>query len=281
MHGGTINVSRTFSAISGGKNFRTQFSELVFWLKYSGTLDGIILTLLTDDLDYFQFYLINGLANLDWTQITLELGPDGTQPDYTFGSPSWNNIRGIRIVCSSGGDVYLDGLHFGTRYQRAVETNPVSIGLYGIRCSNPESDDTLNSTDECDLKALSLLEMKKSPIEAFTLTVDGNNGFIPGYMQLVVISNDAVNAYYRILEIVHTLYGVDWMTTLKLSNEPILIDYLTLRNQPFQGLSSASLASFGERIVTQHKVSEPASLGASLRVPIDVSSLRKASEILT
>jgi hypothetical protein len=130
------------------------------------------------------------------------------------------------------------------------------------------------------MKAASLISMEKESTESFTITMDGDNDFIPGYRQLVVISNDNVNAYYRILEIQHTLYGVDWMVTLKLSNEPILIDYLTLRTAPFQGISTASLTSFGERIVTQHKVSAPALAGATVRVPADVFTLRTASDAM-
>jgi len=42
----------------------------------------------------------------------------------------------------------------------------------------------------------------------------------------VVLSNDNINDYFRILEVRHTLEDVLWQTELLLSNEPIMIDYV-------------------------------------------------------
>lgn len=272
-------IYRYFSVTKCDVPFKNKYPNLIFWLKCQGIGSGFSLILYAPDMsNYFSLWVENGLVTTDWKLETITLGPANTDGWSSYGTPSWDNVQGIRIL--GDGDIWLDWLHFGVAYHNATVSDSLSIGKYGIRCAAPSEDDTLDSDDECSMKAASLISMEKESTESFTITMDGDNDFIPGYRQLVVISNDNVNAYYRILEIQHTLYGVDWMVTLKLSNEPILIDYLTLRTAPFQGISTASLTSFGERIVTQHKVSAPALAGATVRVPADVFTLRTASDAM-
>jgi hypothetical protein len=105
---------------------------------------------------------------------------------------------------------------------------------------------------ECDLKARSLVELMKEAAETFTLTVDGDNTFVCGTMQRVAISNDGLDAFFRILEITHQLRGVDWATALTLSNEPLQLDYV------------------------QALVSPPRSAGCTAKVPDDFGSLAEA-----
>lgn len=231
LNGISAQIHRTFPAVWCGSSFRKQFSNLIFWLKYSNTQNGLIFTLYAPDAsNYFQFWLVNGLATMDWTEITLALGQGGTQPDVSYGNPDWNNIQGV-LIHSNGNigttqDIYIDWLHFGPSNYNGVSSNSVSIAKYGTQWNDDQTDDTLQTDAECTLKAQSLIDFLKAPIEALTLTVDGDNGFVPGDKQRVIISNDSLDAYFRIMEIRHIIDGVAWDTVLKLSNEPKLMDYI-------------------------------------------------------
>jgi hypothetical protein len=102
----------------------------------------------------------------------------------------------------------------------------VSIAKYGARYAPSQTDEELKSDHECEQKAESLIEFLKEPVESINLTVLGDNGFVPGDKLPVVISNDALNAYYRILEARYVVRDVRWDALLKLSNEPKIIDYI-------------------------------------------------------
>jgi len=153
----------------------------------------------------------------------------------TYGNPDWTNIQGITISCSDligTSGVWIDALHFAEGRFRGTVEDPISKTKYGTRCLEPQVDDELTTDDECTKKAQSLLSFLKEKVESLTLTVEGNNRFTPGDKQRVIISNDNLDAYFRILEVRHIIDGVDWTTILKLSNEPKMIDYIYASTAP-------------------------------------------------
>jgi len=149
-------------------------------------------------------------------------------PWHKVGSPSWNNITAIAfdITSSQSDSVYLDGLYFGHGRWRGTAEDSTSQGLYGVRMPEPITDDSLASDDDCTKKAQSLLAYYKDKVTTLTLTTFGDNNFKPGDKQHVVLSNDNIDDYFRILEVRHTLQDVYWQTELLMSNEPVMIDYI-------------------------------------------------------
>jgi hypothetical protein len=201
----------------------------------------------------------------DWVVFEISVGRDETAEDYSKTWTKWGNwvdedwaeiTEAIFTLVwdpipGGNGELFADGLHFKT-YCNATVSDPVSIAKYGVRCAEPQSDDALQSDDECEKKAKSLIDFLKESIESLPLTIDGDNAFVPGYKQRIIISNDGLDVYFRILEITHHVRGVDWTTTLKHSNEPKMIDYI--------------FASAGA----------PRAGGCTVVVPRDLSSLKEA-----
>ena len=145
------------------------------------------------------------------------------------GNPNWMTLKGIEFYthwANVNKNQLIDGLYFGHGRWRATASDSTSQGLYGVRMPEPITDDSLTSDDACLKKAQSLLSYYKDRVTTLTLTTFGDNGFKPGDRLHVVLSNDGIDDYFRILEVRHTLQDVLWQTELLLSNEPIMIDYI-------------------------------------------------------
>jgi len=221
-------VRRMFSSIVCDTKFKGGFGKLNFWGK-DNTLHQVIIRLLAPDAsNYFEHAHFLGD---DWTYYSWSLGRTAEAEGFwtKVGSPDWLNVCGIEIftsdtILSSGG--WFDALHFAEGRFRGAEENSASISKYGTRKAETQVDDELQSNDECEKKAKSLIDFLKEKIESLTVTTDGDNRFTPGDRQRVVIPNDNLDAFYRILEVRHVLSDVTWDTILKLSNEPKIIDYI-------------------------------------------------------
>jgi len=165
-----------------------------------------------------------------WGYLNLDVGLDSEANWEKTGSPDWSNIQGIKFVVNipSAGDIsfHVDDLHFENLRYSSVAEDSTSQGLYGVRMPEPITDDSLTSDDDCTKKAQSLLSYYKDKVTTLTLTTFGDNNFKPGDRQHVVLSNDNIDDYFRILEIRHTLQDVYWQTELLMSNEPVMIDYV-------------------------------------------------------
>jgi uncharacterized protein (UPF0248 family) len=120
----------------------------------------------------------------------------------------------------------VDELYFGKNRFSGSAEDATSQTLYGVRMPEPITDESLASDDDCTKKAQSLLAYYKDRVTTLTLTTFGDNDFKPGDRLHVVLSNDGIDDYFRILEVRHTLQDVLWQTELLLSNEPIMIDYI-------------------------------------------------------
>lgn len=154
----------------------------------------------------------------------------------------WKNIKIVDVACwfpgTGTGAFWIDGSHFdkcrfgvksthsGCDVDIPVE-DATSQSKYRVRCGEPVIDDGLKSDNECLKKAESLRDFLKEKVVTLSdFRVEGDNGFTPGYRQRVIISNDNIDDYFRILEIQHVIRGVQWDTILTLSNEPQMIDYV-------------------------------------------------------
>ena len=170
-----------------------------------------------------------------WEEMDIRLNEESSEYYMAWkkvGSASWSNIQQIRLnlfLVGSGTEgitFRIDRLHFyGARFSGEA-SDSASQGLYGVRMPEPIVDDSLTSDDDCTKKAQSLLAYYKDKVTTLTITTFGDNNFKPGDKQPVVLSNDNINDYFRILEVRHTLQDVYWQTELLMSNEPVMIDYI-------------------------------------------------------
>ena len=145
-----------------------------------------------------------------------------------IGSPKWGDLRYVAfyIEWSVAYSPNLDGLYFGHGRWRGSAENATSQSQYGTRCLEPEVDEALGSDTECTARALSLVAFFKDPVVSLeNVLVDGDR-YTPGDRQRVIVSNDNYDADPRIIEVQHKIRGVTWDAILKLSNEPVYIDYV-------------------------------------------------------
>ncbi len=159
---------------------------------------------------------------------TLELG-DG-KGWLTLGSPDWAKIRNVGFYALSGAGVYYVYVRalklYYTRF-RGEANDATSQGLYGVRMSQPILDESLISDAECEARAASILALLKDPVITLSdVVVDGDYWIDPGVRARVIVANDALDAYFRIVQVKHVVKGTQWDAILSLSNEPQYVDYV-------------------------------------------------------
>jgi len=148
----------------------------------------------------------------------------------TLGSPRWENIKNINFYATSSAGifyVYVRALKlYYSRFKGEANDSP-SQTLYGIRTQKPIIDDSLTTDAECQTKAESIVAvLKDPPITLSEVVVDGDHRYNPGDRQRIVVSNDILDAYFRIIQVEHSVKGTQWDAFLTLSNEPQYVDYV-------------------------------------------------------
>jgi hypothetical protein len=227
-------AKKTFSQISAA--FRPNTKKFCFWFKTQyaagGSIDQVVLYLLAPDESNCFYREITGdvtptsTSGSVWSYLTYALN---TEDWNKTGSPDWANIQGFKIYVHGNNATVnerIDDPYFAEIAYSGSAEDSTSQGLYGVRMPEPIVDDSLQSDDDCTKKAQSLLAYYKDKVTTLTITTFGNNAFKPGDMVHVVLSNDNVDGWFRILEVRHQLEDVLWQTELLLSNEPIMIDYI-------------------------------------------------------
>jgi len=58
------------------------------------------------------------------------------------------------------------------------------------------------------------------------VVVDGDHRYNPGDRQRIIVSNDGLDAYFRIIQVQHRVKRTQWDSVLTLSNEPQHVDYV-------------------------------------------------------
>ncbi len=195
-----------------------------------------------DASNYFYVELTN--PNDTWKEeTTIPVGPDQVYDAITnpsgkwveVGSPDWNNISDVCFYVQgtpgSSNDTFyflLDDLYFSGMpcVGTAMDTDAARLAKYGVRWADPVTDTTLASDEACALAAAGKLAYTQDKVVTLKVSCVGNYDFVPGYMQHVVLANEGVDAYFRILEVTHSIIDVYWTSELLLSDEPVMMDYL-------------------------------------------------------
>ncbi len=172
----------------------------------------------------------------EWFKIEHKVGEENADGWNVESGFDWNYIWQVRVALffdSVGtGSFWIDNLFFGGRRYSSVQEDSASQSVYGLR-ELVDTDEELYSDNECMLRAKAILAQLKDPAEYLTVrsaVIDyGNTPLLPGDRIHVVLPNENVNAYFRILS---AEYFVDARTqtlevTLELGREvPLLADYV-------------------------------------------------------
>ena len=238
-----IEFYRTFSAIECGSKFRSCYPKLLFsFYIYASTIGAAgkkVRLYAPDSSNYFEWIWDTGktFKTNEWTEIEIGLGSEFESPlspgsaYWTkTGSPNWDNIQGIYFFADLDANldkILFDDLRFFGAHYEGEASDPTSISKYGTRMDKPIVDDSLKSDAECVAMAQSIIAMLKDPVITLSeVVVDGDHRYNPGDRQRVVVSNDGLDAYFRIIKVQHRVKESQWDTILTLSNEPQQIDYV-------------------------------------------------------
>lgn len=216
--------------------FPKEFKTFNFSLKVpSGTTVGTVaIRLYTDISNYFRtiFTAHDVQVGGDWADFKIPIGREHEGSGYngewsTVGSPDWGSILTVEIWVgfpSSGNQTArVDALFFGgARFIGSAEDSTFPETRFSV-----ETDESLQSDAECAAKASALLEILKDPVTILNeVLVDGDPRYTPGERQRIVVTNDNLDAYFRIVEVHHEVRGPTWDTYLILSDEPQNVDYV-------------------------------------------------------
>jgi hypothetical protein len=237
---------------------RDKPKELHVWVK-GDNIFNLVIKLRSGASAYF-FYRYDGLAANQWHDILLRIGPS---EEFASGwakvfGPSWSNITSIELATNliSTETMRVDGLYFGKIRFSGLAEDAASQATYGVQISEPIVDDALKSDAECLARAQSLRDYLKDPaITLEDVTVDGDYRINPGDRQRIIVSNDALDDYFRVTQITEKIRGPTWDMTLAFSNEPSYVEYPALAGttdlapSPTAGLGS--LATVVKKIIQQ------------------------------
>jgi len=229
-----LTLPNAISAI-GNKQYQT----INVYLRFIGNdanIGGYIEVRAPNASNVFRWYNPDGItfsSTFTFHQIQMGLNQEKRDDNpngkwLKFGLPDWSQITSIEFYFFGSFTQFtmdIDGLYFGHGRFRATKENKISQAKYGVIAAEPVVDDALTSDAECEKKVDSLLDFHKDKIVKFTLTAEGDNGYLPSYKQRVSLTNDNVDDCFRIVEVKHVVKGVDWATELTLSNEPEMVDY--------------------------------------------------------
>ncbi|MBT0160211.1 hypothetical protein G4O51_09525 [Candidatus Bathyarchaeota archaeon A05DMB-2] len=223
--------------LNSGKEVNTNLYPLLnVVIARDSTFDGNVTLDLFDTASRRALHEYQIGPNNKWFQHQVKVGSvnaDNWQVESGF---DWTQIKQIRVTCwfagVGTGNFWVDNLFFGGRRYSSTQEDSVSQSAYGLR-ELVDTDEELYSDNECMLRAKAVLANLKDPAEYLTIrstVIDyGATPLLPGDKINVVLPNENVNAYFRILSVE---YFVDAKTqtleiTLELGREtPLLADYL-------------------------------------------------------
>ncbi|MCJ7768687.1 hypothetical protein MUP79_09895 [Candidatus Bathyarchaeota archaeon] len=192
------------------------------------------------------------VGKAEWFKIEHKVGEknaDGWNVESGF---DWNYVWQVRVALyfdgAGTGSFWVDNLFFGGRRYSSMQENTASQTAYGLRMF-VDTDEELYSDNECMLRAKAILASLKDLAEYLTIrstVIDyGNAPLLPGDKITVVLPNENVNAYFRILSVV---YFVDAKAqtleiTIELGREiPLLADYMYALRSKTDHLSRHKIA---------------------------------------
>lgn len=188
----------------------------------------------------------------EWFKLEYKVGAENADGWNVESGFDWNYVRKVRVILDfdgvGTGSFWIDNLFFGGRRYSNTQEDSASQSAYGLR-ELVDTDEELYSDNECMLRAKAILANLKDPAEYLTVrstVIDyGNTPLLPGDKINVVLPNENVNAYFRILSVE---YVVDAKTqtlevTLELGREtPLLADYLYALRSKTDHLSRHKIA---------------------------------------
>jgi hypothetical protein len=192
------------------------------------------------------------VGKAEWFKIEHKVGEknaDGWNVESGF---DWNYVWQVRIALNfdgtGTGSFWVDNLFVGGRRYSSMQENTASQTAYGLRMF-VDTDEELYSDNECMLRAKAILANLKDPAEYLTIrstVIDyGTTPLLSGDKITVVLPNENVNAYFRILSVE---YFVDAKTqtleiTIELGREiPLLADYMYALRSKTDHLSRHKIA---------------------------------------
>ena len=210
------------------------YADITFQVKLEEAYSGDITLQLEDDAGMVCRRELNAKKN-EWVLVNLACGR-GARDQWTYNLSNtqpfnWKKVKKVDVTChfpaTGTGAFWIDNLFFNKRRFEGVAEDATSQSKYGVRWKEPIIDDSLKSDAECLKRAESFLDFLREKVITLTnFEVEGDNDFKPGDKQLVVIPNDNIDEYFRILEVRHVIRGVNWSTFLTLTNEPQFVDYV-------------------------------------------------------
>jgi len=198
-------------------------------------VDQVIFNILCPDTsNYFKLVDTEG-RTYSTNSERITIGPKSNLAWTSVGNPSWDNIQGfeIRVILdvawASGDHFRVTAVHFDKArfsYETANSEAQDSINKYGVRRDEPTVDETLQSDTECETKAKSMLDPVKDPVVSIPDVVIDGDYYNGGDRQRIIVPNDNIDTYLRIIQVQHQVVGPTWDSILRLSFEPEVIDYV-------------------------------------------------------
>lgn len=225
-----------FTLDSGKEVDANLYPVLNLFLALDSTFSGNIYINLEDTSAVIAQYAGSVSANNKWCQVQVKCGSENAG-NWNVGSGfDWSHVKKVTIYCdfptTGGGNFWVDSMFFGGRRYSSMKEDSTSQSAYGLRML-VDTDEELYSDNECELRAKAVLANKKDPAEYLTVkstVIDyGSTPLLPGDKISVVLPNEHINGYFRIISVD---YEVDSKTqTLTISLElgrevPLLADYM-------------------------------------------------------
>jgi hypothetical protein len=203
------------------------FAGTSFYMRANPPNPTLSVRFLCPDISNYYYILLYPINA--WELKKLEFFGDETY--VVVGNPDPENMQGIEFYCDWGAGaggtqyLYIDGLKlFGGRFYGLAE-DVISQGKYGVCVDEPEIDEALQTTAECQIKAQALVAFLKDPVITFTENVtDGDHRYRPSERQMIVVANDNLMDYYPAIEVRHEVRDNQWDTILTLADEPQYLD---------------------------------------------------------
>jgi len=204
-------------------------SGIYFKLYTSTTIHSVDVYLLCPDINNMvriNFNNEDGFPKGQWNEFSADLNPPFTA---TYGNPNLKNIKGIMFdfAESTYFNCLIDCLRFtGCRHHYTAEDS-ASQQAYGVRSKIVE-DETLDSVEDCQLKAESLIGYLKNPTETIKVRhVAADLNLKPGWKYPLTLPEIGISTqtYYRLLNITHSVdEDMHWIIEATFNKEPLYID---------------------------------------------------------
>lgn len=232
----------------------SKYPTLFVVLARDEDLPGDFLIVLYDTFNRSASCQIQSIGVDQWCPQKLKIGPlyvDGWAVDSGF---DWTQISKVEVIgwtiSATPGNFWVGQLFFGGCRYSSTQQDTTSQTSYGLR-EYIDTDEELYSDNECQLRAKAILANMKDPFEYLKISsrvIDyGSSPFLPADKIAVVLPNENVNAYFRILSAeYHLLANAGELTvTLELGKEKsLLADYVYALRSKLNHVSRYKVARF-------------------------------------